>query len=367
MRHENSSDDEWSGLLARIGTVDALDASAGACGALTRRRGVRDAASLLRLGLGYGPGGMSLREVSAWARMQDIAEVSDVALLNRLRHAADWFGSLAGQVLSSRAGVEDIGVRPLRLVDGTVLTAPGGQGTARSADWRLHMGYDPHGCRFTDFELTDGKGAERLDRFVARADEIRIADRGFGSRPDSIRVLTEGPGDYLVRVHWRGLHWLDANGCRFDVMAFLRGLGEAESGEANILIGRSKDRTGQAPFAARLVALRLPDDKVSAARHRIAVENRRKSRQVQPDTLEAAAHVLLLTSLDPEAYPPRRLGALYRLRWQVELAFTRLKSLLNLDALRARDPDLARAWIYTNLLAAFLIDDMTRPAPDSPP
>jgi IS4 transposase len=363
MRHEISSDGEWSGLLARIGSVDALDASAGAFGALTRRRGVRDGASLLRLGLGYGPGGMSLREVSAWARMQGIAEVSDVALLNRLRHAADWFGSLAGQVLSSRAGAEDIGERPLRLVDGTVLTAPGGQG----ADWRLHMGYDPRGCRFTDFELTDGKGAERLDRFAARADEIRIADRGFGSRPDSIRVVTEGPGDYLVRVHWRGLHWLDAKGDRFDMMAFLRGLGEAESGEAHILIGRGKNRTGQAPFAARLVALRLPDDKVQAARHRIAAENRRKSRQVQPETLEAAAHVLLLTSLDPEDYPAARLGALYRLRWQVELAFKRLKSLLNLDALRARDPDLARAWIYTNLLAAFLIDDMIRPAPDSPP
>jgi len=362
MRHEISSDDEWSGLLARIGTAEALDASAGACGALTRRRGVRDGASLLRLGLGYGPGGMSLREVSAWARIQGIAEVSDVALLKRLRRASDWFGTLAGQVLSSRAEAEDIGPRPLRLVDGTVLTAPGNRG----ADWRLHMGYDPRGCRFTDFELTDGKGAERLDRFVARADEIRIADRGFGSRPESLRALAEGPGDYLVRVHWRGLHWLDANGARFDVMAFLRGLGEAESGEARILIGRGKDRAWE-PFAARLIALRLPADKIQAARHRIGKENRRKSRQVQPETLEAASHVLLLTSLDPQDYPAARIGALYRLRWQVELAFKRLKSLLNLDALRARDPDLARTWIYANLLAAFLIDDMIRPAPDSPP
>jgi IS4 transposase len=191
MRHEISSDGEWSGVLARIGTADALDASAGASGALTRRRGVRDGASLLRLGLGYGPGGMSLRETAAWARLQGIAEVSDVALLNRLRHAADWFGMLAGQVLSHRAEAEDIGQRPLCLVDGTVVSAPG----SRGADWRLHVGYDPRGCRFTDFELTDGKGAERLDRFAARADEIRIADRGFGSRPDSIRALADGPGD----------------------------------------------------------------------------------------------------------------------------------------------------------------------------
>ena len=50
-----------------------------------------------------------------------------------------------------------------------------------SAEWRLHMGYDPHTCQFTDFELTDSRDAERLDRFKT-ADEIRIADG------DSVRV-----------------------------------------------------------------------------------------------------------------------------------------------------------------------------------
>ena len=363
MKHEISSDDGWSGVLSRIGTIEELDATARAAGALTRRRGVRDGASLLRLGLGYGPGGMSLRESAAWAQMQGIAEVSDVALLKRLRGAAGWFGQLAGKVLAGRAEACDLGTRPLRLVDGTVLTAPGSQG----ADWRLHMGYDPVGCRFTDFELTDGKGGERLERFAAVAQEIRVADRGFGHRPDGFRALAEGPGDDLVRVHWRGLHWLDIQGERFDLMGFLRALGDAGSGDVRILIGRGKDRAGWEPLPARLVVLRLPQDKVNAAQDRIRKENRRKGRQVQPETLEAATHVLLLTSLDPQDYPAERIGALYRLRWQVELAFKRLKSLLNLDALRARDPDLAPAWIYTNLLAAFLIDDMIRPAPARPP
>jgi hypothetical protein len=44
------------------------------------------------------------------------------------------------------------------------------------------------------------------------------------------------------------------------------------------------------------------------------------------------------------------------LRWQIELAFKRLKSILHIDRLPAKDPDLARAWIYAHLLLALLLD-----------
>ncbi|WP_109614978.1 IS4 family transposase [Pseudaminobacter salicylatoxidans] len=364
MKRAFSLDDDWSRVLARIGKPADLNASARNAGALIRRREVRDAATLLRLGLGYGPGGMSLREAAAWAQIQGIAELSDVALLKRLRRSADWFGMLAGQALADRAGARsDMGERMLRLVDGTTISAPG----SRSADWRLHMGYDPRARRFTAFELTDGKEAERLDRFEPVANEIRIADRGFGARPECIRSLAQGVGDYVVRVHWRGLRWLDPAGGRFDMMGFLRGLGDRESGETTVMVGRGWNREPWTPFPARLIAVQLPPDKVQSSKARILNDNRRKGRVVQPKTLEAANHVLLLTSLDPDEYPAERVGALYRLRWQVELAFKRLKSLLHLDALRAKDPELARAWIFTNLLAAFIIDDMVQHTLDSPP
>ena len=90
----NYSHDNWSAILAHIGKPEELDTSARNAGALTRRREIRDAATLLRLGLAYGPGGMSLREVTAWAQLHDVATLSDVALLKRLRNAADWFGIL---------------------------------------------------------------------------------------------------------------------------------------------------------------------------------------------------------------------------------------------------------------------------------
>jgi IS4 transposase len=49
---------------------------------------------------------------------------------------------------------------------------------------------------------------------------------------------------------------------------------------------------------------------------------------------------------------------LYRFRWQVELDFKRLKSLLQLGNLTARDPPLARTFLYSKLLAALLLEDL---------
>jgi len=49
--------------------------------------------------------------------------------------------------------------------------------------------------------------------------------------------------------------------------------------------------------------------------------------------------------------------ATYRLRWQIELAFKRLKSGLRIDALPAHDTQLARSWLAAYLIVGLLIDE----------
>ncbi|EOM7649335.1 IS4-like element IS421 family transposase, partial [Shigella sonnei] len=167
----------------------------------------------------------------------------------------------------------------------------------------------------TDFELTDSRDAERLDRFAQTADEIRIADRGFGSRPECIRSLAFGEADYIVRVYWRGLRWLTAEGMRFDMMDFLRGLDCGKNGETTVMIGNSGNKKAGAPFPARLIAVSLPPEKALISKTRLLSENRRKGRVVQAETLEAAGHVLLLTSLSEDEYSAEQVADCYRLRW----------------------------------------------------
>lgn len=76
---------------------------------------------------------------------------------------------------------------------------------------------------------------------------------------------------------------------------------------------------------------------------------------------------MVLTSLSTESFSAKDIIALYRLRWQVEIAFKRLKSLLQIGKLRAKKPELARSWIAAHLIAALLLDTMTQDFLDSPP
>ena len=55
------------------------------------------------------------------------------------------------------------------------------------------------------------------------------------------------------------------------------------------------------------------------------------------------------------------------MRWQVELAFKRLKSLGGFADLQADDPRLARAWRLAHLIATVIIETSLGEDLDSPP
>ena len=48
----------------------------------------------------------------------------------------------------------------------------------------------------------------------------------------------------------------------------------------------------------------------------------------------------------------------YRARWQIELVFKRLKSLLGLGHLRKMDLDGSKAWLHGKLFVAMLLETM---------
>jgi IS4 transposase len=63
---------------------------------------------------------------------------------------------------------------------------------------------------------------------------------------------------------------------------------------------------------------------------------------------------MVLTTVPAEELSARDGLELYRFRWQIELAFKRIKSLLNLGEVPTKDPPLTRSYLYAKFLAAFI-------------
>jgi len=289
-----------------------LDGSAGNFQALTRRRGVGDAASLLRLALACGPCGLSLRGTASWAELRGVASISDVAVLKPLRGAADWLEHIVGEILADRAGLGSELERPLRLSDGATIAKPGSKGT----DWRIHAIDDLDGGRFGHFEVTDGKGAEALQRGAVVPGELRIADRYY-ARLKGLSHITDGGGDFIVRTGWRKVTLSQRDGSRFDLFAVLEGAGVGRPADVPVCIVNH----AQGPnLPVRLIAIRKPEDAAERERKRVRRRASKSGKRLDDRTLIAADYILLLTSLPGAAFDADRIAALYRLRWQIELA-----------------------------------------------
>ncbi|WP_187972122.1 IS4 family transposase [Aquibium microcysteis] len=352
----------WDELVARLGSEEELTRSAREAGALLRKRQVSSATILLRLCFAYVLGRFSLRTLAAWAEQRGLASMSDVAMLRRLKASADWVGDLVSDLLAERcpeALAGSSGGLRIMAVDATVVAPPG----PKRAYWMVHTVFDLSRLRLCSVDVTDRHDAERLSRGVVQAGELRIADRAHARADDLARVVEAG-GAFLVRAPSTHPRLLDGEGRLLDRLALCR-----EAGEKGVLDRpvRVQDRKSKVEVAARVVILPLPPE--AAAKARRAARRLAAKAGYEPSEagIEMAGCLVLLTSLPSDGWPPERLASTYRLRWQVELAFKRMKSLVGLEDLRAKDPNLARLWINTALLAALLTeDDLPALGPEAP-
>ena len=352
--------DGWGALVGVLPKDLDLDALALATGALVRRRGVPNASALLRLALMRGPGGLSLRATASWAALNGVARLTDPSLNDRLHGAEGFLEAILTRLLADK-GARPRGRWPgrcVRVADGSCISEPGSTGT----DWRLHAVYDLERAGFSHVELTDGRGGEALDRGTPIAGEIRIADRGYGQAKTLRRFMTTGHDggdvDYVVRLRWSALRLIGVDGRPFAIIPHLRAL-PAGLITSDTLV-RIDDGSQQPAMPARLIVARKPPEAAEAERKRLRQAASRKQKRLDERSLIAAEFMMLATSLPEDAYPAEEVLAMYRLRWQIELAFKRLKSILHIDQLPCHTPQGVRSWLYAHLILAVVIDDLSQ-------
>jgi hypothetical protein len=345
MENNDFLPDEWAVL--RQWLPDDLRGLAVQSGFFKRNRGLQDPDCWLRLILMHVSGGLSLKQTAVRARELGLAQVSSVALHKRLQKAEDWLGRLTKHVLSQwlvrpvRDGVS----RPIRVVDATNIQEPGSTGTFL----RLHYSLTLPDLRCDHYEVTDAKGGEKLGRFSFGPGEIVLADRGYSHRAGAASVLAAG-ADFVLRWNAAIFPLLQA-GRPFFPLAALRKLRVGQVAHWNTTF----EHEGQS-HPVRLCGLRKSRQAAEKARRKALEKARRNKTQADPDYLELTQYVLVLTSLTRKEMSAARVLEFYRSRWQVELAFKRLKSLLALGHVPKTNDDTAKAWMQGKVLVALLIE-----------
>jgi hypothetical protein len=291
---------------------------------------------------------MSLRQTAMWASVVGLGQLSDVAVLKRLRAAPEWLGAVLAEWFYER-GLTKAGKGKVRLLDATVVSQLGSTGT----DWRLHLRMDLDERRIKQVELTDGKGGERLDRHEIESGEIVLGDRIYATNKGIAHVLNAG-GHVVVRSTWSNIKLQTQSGGKLDILALIGTLTQDEIGDWPVVMEHEGKR-----YLLRLVAIRKSLAAAEHSRRDLKREAKKKGRQLRQETLKAAGFVFVVTDLGFDEASPVEVLELYRTRWQVELMFKRLKSLLGLSNLRAKDERLCQTYLLSKILGALVVEELS--------
>jgi hypothetical protein len=330
-------------------------------GAFERLREFSSPGVLLRTLLLHVARGYSLRETAVRAKLARWADVSDVALLKRLRKGEDWLRSLCVELLRENGmnWTEETASPRIRIVDGTIIKESGRTGS----QWRILYSLQLPSLRCDYFAVTatlgEGSG-ESLNRLTVHPHELILADAGYCSIAGIEHVQRRG-ADVLVRVNPQSFVAYSPNGRRMALLPRLRTLSkEGQYGEWRVVL-HGQDSS----FAGRLCAVRKSSRSIQQAHRRLRRRASKKQMNTRPGTFEFAKYVLVFTTRFRGS--TSEVLELYRRRWQIELLFKRLKSLALIGHVPKHDARSSRAWLYGKLLVALLADKLIRVGRDISP
>jgi hypothetical protein len=301
---------------------------------------------LLRVLMIHLADGCSLKETALRARQAGWCPISAVALFKRLQAAEQWLRWLAEQLWHGAPAVIANSGDRVRAVDATTVEEPGSAGT----DWRVPYALNLADLQCDFFELTDAKAGETFRRIPVSRGDLLLGDAVYGNPAGIDPVVGQG-GSVLVRVNPRALPVYDARGRRLPLVTRLKALRMGAVGQWPTWV-HVRDRG----ILGRLIAVKLGRQAARWARARLRRRAQRNQKSPSKEALFLAGYILVWTTIPSDAMGSAQVLEIYRVRWPIESAFKRMKSIMGLGHLPKESEAGARAWIHGKLLVALLIE-----------
>ena len=228
----------------------------------------------------------------------------------------------------------------LSVIDGSSIEAPEADGT----DYRRHRRLDLVSLTLLELVGTDAHTAESWRHFTRGAGDIARVDRGYCQPAALVETRQQGAA-WIVR--WNsGMPLWTSTGEAFDLAGTWPAVPPTQAVVTHAVQVGAAGAAGR--VAASRQACRLPAAQAKEARRRCRRRAQKSGKTRRAATLYLAGWVVVVTTLEAVGWPAETILALYRGRWQVELAIKRWNSRLDVGRLRAkarRDPGRALvAW-----------------------
>lgn len=301
--------------------------------------------------------GKSLIETAAICRLQGYGQISSVGLHKRLIGFGEFFRLLAIEMFKSEvpSGMDCNGYN-MRLIDGTNVAEKGKFGTLYRVLYSFN--YKDFCADFYDVTTAKGLGnGECFNRIPINPKDCLIGDRGF-CRFTGIQHVVSHRGFYIVRYCHTNVN-LYKDGQPLELAKYLRHYlkkcGDFIDTEL-FVCGANKEL--QLPV--RLCAIRKTKEQYERDVRKLNKRVQKEHRQLNKSTLQLQWYVIVLTSLPKDEFTAEEVLEWYRMRWQVELAFKRMKSLMKLSSIPKKSTQSSIAWLYGKLFGGLLIDQIRK-------
>jgi len=316
---------------------------------IKRQRGFKTPEDLMMLNLFHIVNGCSLVEISEAGRLLKIGEFSDVAFMKRFEQCGEWFvwncEQFAHRVVAQYRKPAYLNNYRVIAFDATNVVEKGRSGQC----YRLHYGIDIFNMCTALYKITKSDVGETLRNFELQKGDLAIGDRAYGTL-NGIEHCVNNGADFILRLRTNAFKLCDANGEAIDIVSKFQDLESDECGDFQAFV-RKSDRL----LPVRVCAKRKSDAAYEQTLKRVKRRSSKNRCKTMDETKLFNRFIIIVTSLPPEVSAFDVLET-YRYRWQIEIYFKRLKSIMDLGDLPKKREKSSLAWINGKLMVALMIE-----------
>jgi hypothetical protein len=328
--------------------------------AIERKREIKNPMDLIKLVLLYLIGGYSQIEMSVIASEMGIAKLNDTAFLKRFAKCREWLSWMVSEIIPKPiveyALPESLQGYSIAAVDASDVTEKGRSGRT----FKLHYAIDLITFKCLSCKITGQKTGETLKNFSLKEKWILLADRIYGTLT-SMEHCIQAKADFILRLRYAAFKLYDSSGNEIELLKKLCKVTSDIATDIEVYV-----KLPALGFTRlRICAVRIPDEKLENVKRRNKRKDSKKQTKTSAQALKMSEYVVVITAL-PAIISACDIICLYQLRWQVEIFFKRLKSIMDFGNVPLKREDSIHAWLNGKLLISLLIEQMLSEVSFSP-